>query len=318
MVFAPIPLLSVTVDTREEMPDIRLRAEGPGCRQTRVLAAFGVSTVLCGCFGGESGPVLRQLLAEEGIECRAVRRPGRNGTRVREQGAGTMRTVAESPGDPLTPQEADRLRAAALEAGARADVCVLTQEADPAAVPPGLYRGLTGDLRARGVRVVAALSGEALAAALTGGVDVLCLDQRRLPVGPGGHAAHAGVGDLVAAMRRVRSRGAGTVVLRRAERPALVLIGEDVVAVPAPVPPGGTAAAGLCGDRLIAAIAAGLATGLPEEDAVRLGVAAGTPHSDRPEAPSGMDPETARQLAGRVELHEPALEETPGGSGAFW
>lgn len=305
MILAPVPVLGVTVGASGEVPDIGLRAGGQGCRQARVLAALDVPAVLCGCFGGQAGPLLRRLLAGEGLGCEAVERPGRNGIRIRDRRYGRVRTVAESPGDPLTPRDADRLCEAALAAGAQAAICVLSPAPGP--VPADLYRRVAHGLRAKGRLVVADLTGEALAAALAGGVDVLRIDHGELA-----GAGRAEVGDLVTAMRRLRARGAGTIVVSRGDLPALAMIGEEVTAVP---PPGPCAAAPASGDAVTAAIAAGLATGLQPEDAVRLGVAAGALQGV---GPDGFDPRAARRIAERVELHEPAAEGVAGGSGTFW
>jgi 1-phosphofructokinase len=68
MVFAPSPLLTVTIDDRGGEPDIHVHAGGQGVWQALMISSLGVPVVLCAALGGEIGEVLRHLIAVEGIE----------------------------------------------------------------------------------------------------------------------------------------------------------------------------------------------------------------------------------------------------------
>ncbi|RAY15906.1 phosphofructokinase [Actinomadura craniellae] len=298
MIFAPVPVLTVTIEEEDGRPDVHLHAGGQGVWQARVLSALRVPTVLCGCFGGETGAVLRELISCEGIDARAVHRTGRNSAYVHDRRGGSRATVAQSPGDPVTRHEMDQLYNVALAEGLSADVCLLSGPAEPHLVRTDVYRRLSHDLRANGRRVVVDLTGKPLGSCLCAGVDVLKISHEELIAD--GRAERDEPAELVAAMRRLREEGADTVVVSREGRPALVLIGDEVHAVPLPdlepVEPRGA------GDSMTAGISAGLATGLCIDDAIRLGVAAGALNVTR-HGLGTVDPRAAHRLAQQVELH---------------
>src|ERR1700704_1526636 len=72
MVFAPSPLLTVTVECRGEAPDIHLHAGGQGFWLARMVGALGAPVTLCGSFGGDSGAVVRTLIETEQVTVRGV------------------------------------------------------------------------------------------------------------------------------------------------------------------------------------------------------------------------------------------------------
>ena len=67
-VFAPSPLVTVTIEDRGGEPDIHVHAGGQGVWQARMISSLGVPVVLCAALGGETGEVLRHLIAVEGVE----------------------------------------------------------------------------------------------------------------------------------------------------------------------------------------------------------------------------------------------------------
>src|SRR5439155_4005791 len=91
------------------------------------------------------------------------------------------------------------------------------------------YRRLAHDLGANGSLVVADLSGPQLRAALDGDVAVLKVSHTELI--DGGWATGDSGAELVTALLRLRASGANTVVVSRAEHPALVLDGDEVLEV---------------------------------------------------------------------------------------
>lgn len=57
VVFAPLPVLTVTVEDRSGADDIHVHAGGQGVWQSRMLSSLGVPVVLCSALGGETGDV---------------------------------------------------------------------------------------------------------------------------------------------------------------------------------------------------------------------------------------------------------------------
>jgi 1-phosphofructokinase len=100
-------------------------------------------------------------------------------------------------------------------------------------------------------------------------------------------------------MSDLRAAGAETVIVSRAEQPALMSTGEQLVQVDAPrLEPLDHRGAG---DSMTAGLAAGLAHGWSLESAIRLGAAAGALNVTRRGLASG-EREAIEQLAQHVQL----------------
>lgn len=299
-VFAPDPLLTVTVEAGpEEVDEIHLHAGGQGLWVGRMIVALGVPVALCGPFGGETGRVARFLIDQEGLAVRAVEAAGSNGCYVHDRRGGDRVLVAETAPDALSRHEVDELYGAALVGGLEASVCVLGGPGpwDPPVLPTDTYRRLAGDLRANGKLVVADLRGEPLDSALQGGLSVLKLSHEELLAD--GRAEDDSVEALLSAMARLRDDGAEHVLVTRAEAPALALSGEGIFEVVPPqvepVDPRGA------GDSMTAGLAAGLAQGQDFEKALRLGAAAGGLNVTRRGLATG-DRREIERLAPHIEL----------------
>ena len=310
-VFAPDPLLTVTVEAGGDGDEIHLHAGGQGFWVAQMIANLAVDVVLCGPFGGESGRVVRGLVERGGITVRAIRTAGSNGVYVHDRRDGDRVTVAETPPRPLDRHELDDLYGASLVAGLEAQVAVLAGPGPwPVPVPPAdHYRRLATDLRANGTPVVADLSGEPLARALEGGVTVLKVSHEDLVADGWLSAAAAGdESELLAVMRRLRRQGAEHVLVTRAEKAALALVDGTAVAVRPPalevVDHRGA------GDSMTAGLAAGLARGLDLLGALRLGAAAAGLNVTRRGLATGERREIER-LAEHIDVDEIAAVRRP-------
>lgn len=299
MVFAPGPVLTVTIEQRAGQPDVHLHAGGQGVWQARMLTALGRRVVLCGGFGGESGTVLRRLLRAEGIKVCAVSGAVRNGVIVQDRRGGRRETIVESPATPPSRHDLDEMHNLALVRGLEAEVSVLSGPALAAAehVPPDVYRRLAADLTANACRVVADLTGPWLAAVAEGGAYLLKVSHEELRAE---HLAPTGaVRELAAVMHRLHAGGCKVVVVTRAEQPALALSGaqlyEIVTGRMQPADPHGS------GDSMMAGIVAGLMNGGDLTKALRLGAAAGALNATRHGLGTGSR-EAVEKLATLVEL----------------
>jgi len=148
---------------------------------------------------------------------------------------------------------------------------MLSGPPDPGLVPADVYRRLAGDLRRNGSRVVADLSGDHLTAVLEGGVTFLKVSHEELI--RDGLAEGSDPEQLLPAMRELHARRAESLVVSRADQPALALLDGEAyeVVMPKlePADPRGT------GDSMTAGVAAVLAQGGDLATAVRTGAAAG-------------------------------------------
>lgn len=159
-----------------------------------MIASLGVPVVLCAALGGETGEVLRHLIAVEGVEVDIEPVNARNGGYVHDRRDGQRQGVVEAPGGALDRHELD-----------------------------GLYERWP---------VIGDLSGSQLKATLAGGPLLIKVSHEELM--HDGWASSEQATDLVAAMHRLREDGAGAVVVSRAAQPALALVDDEVFEVRMP------------------------------------------------------------------------------------
>ena len=311
MIFAPSPLLTVTIEDDAGGPDLHVHPGGQGVWQARMLRTFGRSVAICAALTGEVGRVVRHLLEDDGVEVHPVLREGRGAGYVHDRRGGERVVVAESAGEPLSRHELDELYALALREALDARIVLLSGPANEGILPDDVYRRLAADLSAAGRPPIVDLAGARLAAALEGGVRLAKVSDDELHAA--GEATGESVAELVAAARRIRDAGARSVVISRAGRSTLLVDGDLAYAVSVPVmeevDPRGA------GDSFTAALVSALLDDEPVTEAVALGVAAGALNVTRHGLGSG-DAEAIRRLRGRVTVEEWATDEagsfTPG------
>ena len=278
VVFSPSPLLTITIEAagtpREE---IHLHAGGQGFWVARMAALLGCNVSLCCALGGESGAVLRGLIAREHVEPLSVECSAANGVYIHARREGRREELARTVAKRLSRHEADELYGVALSAGLDTSLVLLTGVDPPGVLDSDIYRRLAQDLRENGVRVIADLSGAPLQAALGGGVELLKISDEQLSAG--GYSQSAD--DLMGALDRLHSEGAQTVLISRAERPALVFDGTRGRYLELTAPRVEALEPGGAGDSMFAALGASLAAGDELEAALRMAMAAGCLNATR-------------------------------------
>ncbi len=295
-VFAPSPLLTITVEQGDgDTSEVHLHAGGQGFWIARMLVALGVPTEVCTPLGGEVGAVLETLMAAEGVRVRVGTRTRGNGAYVHDRRAGDREAVADMPPTVLARHEVDELYSSTLAAGLSADVTVLGGPSTPDVIPADVYRRLAADLRAAAKPVVADLSGEALTAALQGGVTMLKVSHEDLL--EDGRADGDDIDSLTESMRALAKEGADNVVVSRGGETTLACIDGEMLQVETPrmqrVDHRGA------GDSMTAGLATALAHGASMTEALRLGSAAGTSNVTRRGLATGQR-EVVDQLAEHI------------------
>ena len=271
MVFAPAPELTVTIEDRGGVPDLHLHAGSQGVWQTRIIASLGVRASLVTVLGGETGNVLRTLLADDAVNLHAHMVNARSGGYVHDRRSGERIPLVHAPGEPLGRHDLDNLYETALVQGIEAGRAILSGPIDPSVIPAELYRRLATDLTSNGCQVFVDLSGELLDAALEGGVAFLKVSHQELL--EDGRVEGEEPDQLMSAMQKLRGAGAEVVVVSRAAEPALAWLPEGMHEVQAPrLQPSDSRGAG---DSMTGAVVACIATGHSWAEAVRMGAAAG-------------------------------------------
>ena len=299
VIFAPSPVLTVTVEDHPDGPEVHLHAGGQGLWQARMLLRLGIEVAMVSVLTGESGRMLRHLLGDEGVRVVAVDRTGRGAAYVHDRRDGERIKIVETGGEPISRHDLDELYGLMLREGLSADLVILSGPASEDALPADVYRRLAADLRTGGKRVIVDLAGERLTAALAGGVSLVKVSDEELLAD--GRINENDTHHIIAAMRVMQAEGAETVVVTRNSDPLLLLSEGEVVEVRSPTME--VADTSGAGDSLTAGVAASLARGSTVREAITLGAAAGALNVTRHGLGTG-DAETIEKLRELVTVTE--------------
>ena len=305
VIFAPSPVLTVTVEDHPDGPEVHLHAGGQGVWQARMLLRLGVDVAMVSVLTGESGRMLRHLLGDEGVRVVAVDRTGRGAAYVHDRRGGERERIVETGGEPISRHDLDELYGLMLGEGLSADLVILSGPASEEALPADVYRRLAADLRTGGRRVIVDLAGDRLTAALAGGVSLVKVSDEELLAD--GRIHENDTHHIVAAMKAMHSEGADTVVVTRNSEPLLLLSEGSVVEIMTPTME--VADTSGAGDSLTAGVAASLARGSSVRDAVTLGAAAGALNVTRHGLGTG-DAQTIEKLRELVTVRDYGAEST--------
>ena len=308
-VFAPSAAVTITIEAGSGTePEIHLHAGGQGFWVARMAATLGANVTLCVPLGGETGQVLESLLAVHGIRLLSVRTEGANGAYIHDRRTGSREEVATMSSPTLSRHELDDLYGVTVSAGLDSDATLVTGPRNEGVLPTHVFERLCRDLRANGRPVIADLSGDALTAALRGGVELIKVSDEDLVAD--GRLRSRDTLPAVAAARRLRAEGATSVLLTRSADPALLLADGELYKVDSPhfTPVDEHGA----GDSLFAGVGVGIGAGLPIEVAVKLGAAAGALNVARRGLGTGHMREVA-SLAEQVRVRPLAIDQAGGG-----
>jgi 1-phosphofructokinase len=296
-VFGPHPVLTVTVELRAGGDDVHLHAGGQGVWVSRMAAELGADPVLCALVGGEPGDVLRGLLETAAGEVRLVRSRAVSGCLVADRRNGERKLIAGRAGGAPSRHELDDLISATCASALDSRALAVCNPFPGDALPLDVYRMLVADVREHGVPVLVDLSSPRLDSALESHPEVVKLNDWELAE----FVRDSVDGDVRRrrAAERLLDGGAGAVIVTRGPEPALVLRGDQAWELVPPRFDHGRREG--CGDTMMGALAAGMARGLPWEELLVLGAAAGAANFLRTGLGTGGRA-VVEQLAAHVEL----------------
>jgi 1-phosphofructokinase len=298
-VFGPHPMLSITIEalTSEGGDEIHLHAAGQGVWVARMAAELGADPTLCGFIGGETGTVLRPLLEQMEVELRLVETGESSGSYLHDRRNGERVPIAQSASLPPSRHEIDELFSSTVATALDSGVLALCGPFPSEALPLEIYGNLVTDVKANGTPVIVDLSPPRLDSALEGGPDLVKINDWELAryiEGPVDSEER-----MRAAAQRLLDAGAVTVIITRAEEPAMVLRNDEAWTLIPPRFERGSREG--CGDSMMGGLAACIAAGLEWEETLRIGAAAGAANFLRHGLGSGSR-SVIEDLARRIEL----------------
>jgi 6-phosphofructokinase 2 len=278
--FTANPAIDVCTSAEEIAPARKLRcaaarrdAGGGGINVARVARRLGSEVAAIYPTGGSTGALLERLVEREGIRSLAiaVAQETREDFTVSERTSGNQYRFV-LPGSPLAGPEWHACLDA-LKAMDKVPPYVVCSGSLPPGVPDDFYACTARIAKARGAKVVVDTSGDALAAALKGGVYLVKPNLRELQ-----ELAHAPLSDLaerIAACRNlIKTSGAEVVALTLGASGA-PLVTRDAAHLARSPPIKPVSAVG-AGDSFVGGMVWSLAAGHGILDAFRYGVAAGS------------------------------------------
>jgi 1-phosphofructokinase len=271
VVFSPDPLLSISIERQSAGADeIHVHPAGQGVWVARMASELGAHTLLCGFAGGETGAVVRNLLASTSGEVCFVQSAQPTGSYINDRRSDSPGLIAHAPSGPRSRHEVDELVSRTCAAAVGADALVVCNPYPAETFPAEAYAELVADVRALGVRVLVDLSVPRLDAALEGSPDLVKLNDWELAEAVCGPVDGPRFAD---AAESLRARGAGTVLVTRGMESAVAFTSHGALEI---VPPRFARGHGEgCGDAMMGALAVALGSGAALEDALTLGAAAG-------------------------------------------
>jgi len=245
---------------------------GKGINVSRVVNELGGKSVAMGFAPGGLGRYIEHTLESQGIECDFVHTTGETRTNITILDESRhMHTILSDPGPPTDPRYLEQLRAKLNERLQPGDWLVLA-----GSIPPPLdgrvYVDIINQASARGVHTVLDADGEALAAGATARPEIVKGNRRELERLLGRHLDDEN--STLRAAREVHDSGVSCVVVTRGREGAVATTDTEFLRGVAPRVRAVSAVGS--GDAFLGGVVLTLSRGGAIEDALRLGIAAGT------------------------------------------
>ncbi len=245
---------------------------GKGINVSRVIRELGGESVAMGFAPGSLGRYIEQTLEAQGIACDFVHTKGQTRTNITILDESRhLHTILSEPGPFTEPKYVDEL-AARLRRRWRSGDWLVVAGSIPPPLSGSVYSDIIQEAARAGVHTVLDADGEALAAGAAAHPDMLKGNRRELERLLGRHLDDEE--STLQGAREVQARGVRQVVVTRGREGAVAVNGERCWRGIAPRVRAVSAVGS--GDAFLAGVVLALSRGGGIEDALALGVAAGT------------------------------------------
>lgn len=245
---------------------------GKGVNVSRVVRELGADSVAMGFAPGGLGRYIEQTLRAQGVECDFVHTKGETRTNITILDESRHRhTILSDPG-PRTDIRYIRQLLFKLRRRLRANDWLVVAGSIPPPLAPEIYAEIIDLGRKQWVHTVLDADGPALAAGLAAGPEMVKGNRRELERLLGRHLDDEG--STIRAAHELRGMGVCTAVVTRGREGAIAVCDDGSWRGQAPRVQAVSAVG--CGDALLAGVVLTLSRGGTMEEALRLGVAAGT------------------------------------------
>ena len=262
---------NLRLDSVNRISELRVDPGGKGINVSKVVRELGAKTVAIALLGGHTGTMLRNMLAELGIECKVLEVEGETRTNLKiKDPALKTNTDINEPGPEVTDEQLRGMLDGLVGEVDSGDIVVLSGSL-PRGAAADTYKVWVAALKKTGAKVYLDADGDKLVRGIEAKPDLIKPNEIEL----GAMMGRTLDADekIVEAARELIDGGLDRVMVSMGGAGALYVARDVTIkANPVKVPVGSTVGAG---DSVVAALAYAQDKGLGLEDTMRLAMATG-------------------------------------------
>ena len=262
---------NLRLDSVNRISELRVDPGGKGINVSKVVRELGAKTVAIALLGGHTGTMLRNMLAELGIECKVLEVEGETRTNLKiKDPALKTNTDINEPGPEVTDEQLRGMLDGLVSEVGGGDIVVLSGSL-PRGAAADTYKVWVAALKKTGAKVYLDADGDKLVRGIEAKPDLIKPNEIEL----GAMMGRTLDADekTVEAARELIDGGLDRVMVSMGGAGALYVARDVTIkANPVKVPVGSTVGAG---DSVVAALAYAQDKGLGLEDTMRLAMATG-------------------------------------------
>lgn len=262
---------NLRLDSVNRISELRVDPGGKGINVSKVVRELGAKTVAIALLGGHAGTMLRNMLAELGIECKVLEVEGETRTNLKiKDPALKTNTDINEPGPEVTDEQLRGMLDGLVGEVGSGDIVVLSGSL-PRGAAADTYKVWVAALKKTGAKVYLDADGDKLVRGIEAKPDLIKPNEIEL----GAMMGRTLDADekIVEAARELIDGGLDRVMVSMGGAGALYVARDVTIkANPVKVPVGSTVGAG---DSVVAALAYAQDKGLGLEDTMRLAMATG-------------------------------------------